>query len=217
MKNIFITFCMIFLAIFLVININAQDLKPIILKSHSPAKGTNIMTALESRASHQEYDSTMLNLQDLSDLIWAANGINRAESGKRTAPSALNAQDIDVYICTKDGIYLYNPKENILSPLVKGDYRNVVADKQLWALDAPVIILLISDMTKFPVKDEYRKMELAAIDAGIVSQNISLFCSATGLFTRVRASMDIVKLNEILKLKPSQKLLLNLPVGYPKK
>jgi SagB-type dehydrogenase family enzyme len=213
MKILITVICFVFLAI----SVNCQELKPIILKAHSPSKGTNIMVALESRASHQEFDSTMLNIQDLSDLLWAANGINRPESGKRTAPSALNAQDIDIYLCTKDAIYLYNPKANLLNPIVKGDYRNLAADKQEWVKDAPVIILLISDMTKFSVKDEYKKMELAAIDAGIVSQNIGLFCSATGLFTRVRASMDIVKLTEVLKLATTQKLLLNLPVAYPKK
>ena len=213
MKNLII----IFISIFISQNLYCDDLKPIILKNHSANKGTNIMSAFENRASNQEFDTLMLSINDLSDLLWAANGINRPESGKRTAPSALNAQDIDLYVCTKDGIYLYNPLTNILNPLVKGDYRTLVADKQDWVKNAPVIILLVSEMSKFPVKDEYKKMELAAIDAGIVSQNINLFCSGTGLITRVRATMDTLKLIELLKLSPTQKLLLNNPVGYPKK
>ena len=92
----------------------AQDAKTIILNPPDLTRGLPVMTALSLRASATEFDTTSLNLQDMSDLLWAANGINRPESGKRTAPSARNWQDIDVYVVMKSGAYLYNHTKHCL-------------------------------------------------------------------------------------------------------
>ena len=172
------------------------------------------MMAISLRASASDWDSTDLDLQDLSDLLWAANGINRAETGKRTAPSAHNAQDIDVYVSMKSGIYLYDAKKHLLELVLDKDCRTLIADPQKAVATAPVICLLVSDISRFKVGDDSLKLFWAAADAGIVSQNISIFCASVGLATRPRASMDLQKLRQILKLKDSQHLMLNHPVSY---
>ena len=155
------------------------------------------MTALQKRQSTREYADKKLELQDLSDLLWAAAGINRPESGKRTSPTAMNKQEIDVYVCLQEGAYLYHPKANSLEPVTKEDLRPAVGGGQGFVATAPEVLR-------------------PALDAGIVSQNISLFCSGTGLVTVPRASMDQAKLKSGLKLKDTQRPLINHPVGYAK-
>jgi SagB-type dehydrogenase family enzyme len=194
----------------------AQGTKTIVLNPPDTTRGLPVMKALSLRASAKEFDTTRINLRDLSDLLWAANGVNRHESGKRTAPSALNAQDIDVYVFMKSGIYLYNAKKHLLEFIVDNDYRNLIADKQVNVAKAPLICLLVSDISRFASGKDSLKLVWAAEDAGIVSQNISLFCAAVGLATRPRAFMNQQKLLEILKLKDSQHLMLNNPVSYKK-
>jgi SagB-type dehydrogenase family enzyme len=179
-------------------------------------RGLPVMTALSLRASVTAWDTTSLKLQDLSDLLWAANGVNRTDIGKRTAPSAMNAQDIDIYVFMKTAVYLYNAMDHALEKTVDGDHRPLVADRQEDVANAPVICLLVSDISRFRAGEENQRLTWGAIDAGTVSQNISLFCAATGIGTRPRATMDEKKIREILKLKDSQHLMLNNPVSYMK-
>ncbi|MCK9616287.1 MAG: SagB/ThcOx family dehydrogenase [Lentimicrobiaceae bacterium] len=188
----------------------------IVLNPPDLKRGLPVMTALSLRASATEFDTAMISLRDLSDLLWASNGINRPESDKRTAPSAMNAQDIDVYVCMKTGIYLYDVKNSMLNLIAAGDYRKLVAVQQEFVTKAPVICLLVSDISRFPHGEESLKMTWAAEDAGMVSQNISLFCASAGLSTRPRAYMDQDQLKKIMKLKESQHLMLNHPVSYKK-
>ena len=108
----------IFASLLLVVTMYAQDLKAIKLSSPDKNRGSSIMKALSDRHSDREYAAKELSLQDLSDLLWAANGINRPD-GKRTAPSALNKQDIDIYVIMKEGAYLYDAKANSLQPIAK--------------------------------------------------------------------------------------------------
>jgi SagB-type dehydrogenase family enzyme len=194
----------------------AQDTKTIVLNSPDITRGLPVMKALSIRASVKEFDTTKINLQDLSDLLWASNGVNRPETGKRTAPSAINAQDIDVYVFMKSGIYLYDAKKHLLELIVGSDYRNLIADGQEYVLKAPLICLLVSDISRFAIRKDSLKLVWAAEDAGIVSQNISLFCASVGFATRPRMMMNQQKLREILKLKDSQHLMLNNPVSYKK-
>ncbi len=203
--------------IFLTTTLFAQGTKTIILNPPDLTRGLPVMKSLSARASEKDFDTATIKLKDLSDLLWAANGINRSEIGKRTAPSAQNAQDIDIYVFMKAGIYLYDAKKQSLEPVVNGDYRKLVADKQENFTTAPVFCLLVSDISRFRSGSDSLKIVWAACDAGIVSQNISIFCASVGLATRPRASMDQQKLREILKLKDSQRLMLNNPVSYKKK
>ena len=181
-----------------------EEAKTIALNAPQLDKGLNIMQALKERQSIREYSDKEIDLQTLSNLLWAANGINRPD-GKRTAPSALNRQDIEIYVCQKDGAYLYKADKNVLEQVSTEDCR---------LREAPITLILVSDNTKGPhipgVKD------WGLIDGGIVSQNISLFASAMGLATVPQASMPREKLTKILKLKKGFNLILNHPIGYPK-
>lgn len=194
----------------------AQDLKPITLNPPDLKRGLPVMEALSLRASATEFTDTKLSIQDLSDLLWATNGINRKETGKRTAPSAMNSQDIDVYTFAEEGVYLYDALHHVLNPVVSGDQRGLVAGNQVEFAKAAVILVLVSDISRFKSGDEATKLSLAAFDAGIVSQNVSVFCAGAGLGTRPRAWMDLVKLRSVLQLKDSQHLMLNNPVSYKK-
>ena len=212
MEKIIILFCLTILAG----SLFAQGTKTIVLNPPDLARGYPVMKALSLRASATGWDTTSLKTQDLSDLLWAANGINRPESGKRTAPSAMNAQDIDIYVFMRSGIYLYNAPKHLLEPVTDGDYRKLIAGRQEEVAMAPVICLLVSDISRFMSGADSLKMVWAAEDAGIVSQNISLFCASVGLGTRPRTTMDQQKLRAVLKLKDSQHLMLNNPVSYYK-
>lgn len=187
----------------------AQELRPLKLNQPNVKRGLPVMTALQQRQSTREYADKKIELQDLSDLLWAAAGINRPESGKRTAPTAMNKQEIEVYVCLPEGTYLYNPKTNMLDPVVKEDLRSAVGGGQDFVAKAPVCLLMVADLSKFN-----GEVLMPALDAGIVSQNISLFCAGTGMVTVPRASMDQAKLKSVLKLKDSQRPLINHPVGY---
>ncbi|MDX9883825.1 MAG: SagB/ThcOx family dehydrogenase [Prolixibacteraceae bacterium] len=210
MRTTILQICLIFIAGTLF----SQESEDIRLNQPDKTRGLPVMGALSVRASANSFNPEELSLQDLSDLLWAANGINRSESGKRTAPSAQNAQDIDVYVFMKHGIYLYNSKEHILVFVVEGDHRSLIAGPQGYVADAPLILLLVSDISRFRSGQPEQRLKSAAIDAGIVSQNIALFCASSGLATRPRASMDQQKLREVLKLNENQHIILNNPVSY---
>jgi SagB-type dehydrogenase family enzyme len=196
-------------------SLKAQELKSVVLNPPDMKRGLTVMQALEKRSSASAFSSEKLKIQDLSDLLWAANGINRPDVNKRTAPSAMNAQDIDVYVFLEEGVYLYNASAHTLEPVVSGDQRLLAAGRQAEFAKAAVILVMVSDISRFPGSEESNKLSMAAMDAGLVSQNISIFCAGMGLITRPRATMDQVKIREILKLKESQHPLLNNPVSYP--
>ena len=198
--------------IFSVINsVLAQELSSIKLNNPNTKRGLPVMEALSQRASVKEWSEKKLNIQDLSDLLWAANGINRPDESKRTAASALNAQDVDVYVVMEEGSYLYDAKMQELTAVAKGDFREATGKTT-----APVVIVLVSDISRFKSGEVASKLNWAALDIGIVSQNIALFCAGTGLKTRPRVSMDVANIKAVLKLTDSQYPMLNHPVGYEK-
>lgn len=204
--------------LFLILNItiDAQD-KIVKLNPPELDKGFLVMQAFKMRASASEFDTTKLSLQDISNLLWAANGINRPESKKRTAPSARNVKDIDVYICIEEGVFFYDPDNHSIVLIREGDYRSIVSNTQPNMAKAPLFCILVSDFSRFPSSTDSNKNFWATADAGIVSQNISIFCSGMNFLTRPRAQMDHNKLHELLKLKKSQRLILNHPVSYRKR
>lgn len=194
---------------------HAQDLKEIKLDTPDKNRGSAFMKTLSDRHSERQFSTKELSSQDLSDLLWAANGVNRPD-GKRTAPSALNKQDVDIYVITKNGAYLYDAKGHSLQPVAKGDHRTAVAGGQDFVKTAPVCLVLVSDLSRFGGSTEQNKI-MGAVDAGIVCQNVNLFCSAVGLSTVPRATMDKTALKSILKLSDTQIPFMNNPVGYPKR
>ncbi len=169
------------------------------------------MQAFAQRESLREYSEKALSLQDLSDLLWAANGINRAETGKLTAPTAQNKQEITLYVFTEKGAYLYDARKNELQPVAEGDFRADLAGRQEFAAKAPVNLVIVGDFSVFP-----KERNWAMTDAGYVSQNIYLFCAGNNMATVARGTMDVEKIGQVLKLKPGQQAILNHPVGYRK-
>ena len=194
----------------------------IILPAPHIVGAKSVTEALWLRKSERESSLRALSLQDLSNVLWAANGVNRQNEGRRTAPSALNVQDISIYVFLKEGVYLYEPVTHSLSLKVDGDQRNIITGKpsparsQDYAADFPLTLLMVSDLQKFvmPVDEAVRQM--AAIDAGIVSENIALFCASMGFVTVPRVSMDKEAVAKALNLTDLQLPLINNPVGYKK-
>ena len=176
----------------------------------------SLMQALDGRASQREFAETPLSLEDLSSLLWAANGINRKD-GKRTAPSAVNAQDIDLYVCMASGAYLYDAQQNLLTRITTEDLRAAVAGRQ--SVSAPVFLVMVADLSRDPeglAANRPLVESFACMDAGYVSGNIGLYCSAAKLATVPRASMDKEALAKALNLTSNQILVLNNPVGHLK-
>ena len=212
MKRIFIILTVLLMA---TISIFSQDLQDIKLNEPNKSRGSAFMKALSDRQSIREYDTRDLSLQDLSDLLWAANGVNRP-NGSRTAPSAMNRQEIDVYVINKNGAYLYDASTHTLKGVTAGDFRKSVAASQDFAATAPVCIVLVANLEKIGDPTSQNTLMTAAMDGGIVNQNINIFCAAVGLSTVPRGTMDQEELKNALKLSDTQLLILNNPVGYPK-
>lgn len=187
----------------------AQEVQPL-PKPDKKAKMT-LFQALDRRESVREYSDREIPERTLSNLLWAACGINRPGQGRITAPSAINAQDITVYVCRQDGAWKYDAAAHALTKVSDKDLRKQVAGFQDFAATAPVSLVLVSDISK--VRNH---SELGAMDAGYVSENICLACTALGLATVPRATMDKAELAKELKLGDSEVLMLNNPVGYKK-
>lgn len=172
----------------------------------------SVMQSLKERKSTRTYASKALSAQDLSDLLWAAQGKNR-DNGNLTAPTAMNRQEIRLYVFTDKEVSLYDPQKHELTKVAEGDHRDIVADRQAFAKEAPVSLVMVADMDKFGSTNTHA-LQMAYVDAGIVSENISLFCSAAGLVTVPRASMNHKAIQELLGLNENQIPAMNHPVGY---
>lgn len=173
------------------------------------------MDVLQQRASGREFADREITDATLSQLLWAACGVNR-ENGNITAPSAINAQDIKLYVVRKDGAYLYLPKENQLQRVSDQDLRQAVAGRQGFAANAPVSLVMVSDQTKFGDRKHGAQL-MGTFDAAYVSENICLACTALGLVSVPRMTMDNDALKAGLKLADSDLPMLNNPVGWPAK
>lgn len=188
-----------------------------VVKLNKPNLDRTTLTVMQSyshRQSTREFSTQELSLQDLSDLLWVANGINRADSGKRTAASAMNRQEVDIYVIMASGAYLYDAAAHQLNLVAEADLRGAVAGRQTSVKDAPVCLLLVSDNAQFQGRGGEFDLVMRGVDVGIVSQNISLFCAAAHLATVPRGSMEADDLKKALNLGDGQQPMLNHPVGY---
>ena len=193
-----------------------QELKPIQLPEPKLDPSKSLVQALKDRKTSREYSGDKLPEQTLSNLLWAAWGINRADSGKRTAPSAANWQETDVYVSTTQGMYLYDPKGNALIPVVPGDLRALTYTQVDRFKDAPLNLVYVADFQKMGDADEARKVMLASMDTGFIAENVYLYCASENLPTCFRVSIDKEKLGQALKLRPTQRIMGAQSVGLPK-
>ncbi len=189
----------------------AQDVIPLPQPKWDDKNGgkATLVEVLKNRRSEREYSKEALSDQVLSNILWAACGINRPAEKKITAPSAINAQDIIVFVCRSDGAFRYDALNNTLIKVSSKDLRKDVAANQAFSAVAPVSLVLVSDLNKF----RSPRAELGAMDAGYVSENICLICTAMGLKTVPRATMNKEVLAKELGLIDNQILELNHPIG----
>ena len=194
----------------------AQSPAPIQLPAPQTEGGKPLMQALKLRATSREFAPEPLPPQTLSNLLWAAWGINRPDSGKRTAPSAHDWQETDVYVVTASGAFLYDARANRLVPVAAGDLR-ALAGVQAFVKEAPVTLVFVADTARMKGAAPDMRQSYAWADAAFLSQNVYLFCASSGLATGVRAMVDRAPLAKALKLAPTQLITLAQSVGYPKK
>jgi SagB-type dehydrogenase family enzyme len=205
-----------FLALLLVpAGLFAQDLKPVALPAPQTSGGKPLMQALKERKSTRELSTEKLSPQVLSNLLWAGWGINR-EDGRRTAPSASNRQEIEIYAVMADGVYVYDAKGNALKPVVTGDLRKATGTPA-YVGEAPLNLVYVADFSKMGNGDENAKTATANANTGLIAQNVYLFCASEGLGTVVRGSVPRAELSKALNLRPDQRITLAQTVGYIKK
>lgn len=194
----------------------ADDLKPISLMQFQLDTGRPLMHVLKERKSSRAFSPRKLPRRVLSNLLWAANGINRPGIGGRTAPSAMNQQEIDIYVATADGFYLFDAKKQQLQPVLNQDIR-ALTGQQAYVQHAPVSLVFVADFAKMILTRAEDRDLYAAADAGFISQNVYLYCASEGLATVVRGTIDRAALANTMKLRPEQRIILAQSVGYPKK
>ena len=177
-------------------------------KFDKKSNGVSLVETLQRRESVREYSAEAITDQELSNILWAACGINRPDSKRLTSPTAMNAQDIIVYVCRADGAWRYDALQNSLTRITELDLRKAIGGRQEFAVNAPVCLLLVSDISKLRGNREF-----GAMDAGYVSENIYLVCAAMGMKTVARAMMERDALVRELGLNDSQIPMLNHPIG----
>ncbi len=179
-----------------------------------PASGGKpVIEALHQRQTIREIKTDPLPEAVLGNLLWAAFGINRPENAHRTAPSAMNSQEIDVYVAMRDGLYLYEPKPHQLKQVATQDLRGKTSG-QAFGTNAPVTLIFVADLARLDKARPETRLIYANFDAGCISQNVYLFCAGTGLATVVH-DLDRAPLNTALKLGPDQRIIMAQAVGWP--
>ena len=192
-----------------------EELKLLQLPKPQMDGGRPLMEVLRDRKSSRAFSSQELTPQVLSNLLWAAFGVNRPESGKRTAPSAVDWQEIDIYVAKADGLYLFDAKEHALKLVMAEDIR-ALTGTQPFVREAPVNLVFVADFSKMGRAKEADKAFYSAADTGFISQNVYLYCASEGLATVVRGLVDREALAKKMGLQPDQKIILAQTVGFPK-
>jgi SagB-type dehydrogenase family enzyme len=218
MRKMLVSFGSLVLALLLVCPcpFYSQDFKEIKLPAPQRDGGRPLMEVLKDRQSSREFSSDELPLQIISNLLWAGFGINRPDSGKRTAPSAVNWQNIDIYVAISKGLFLYDAKENKLVPVLAEDIR-ATTGTQSFIKDVPLNLVYVADFSKIPRGTDEDKNFYSAAHTGFISQNVYLYCASEGLATVVRGLVDREAMSKVMKLRPDQKVMLAQSIGYPTK
>ncbi len=191
---------------------SAQVIETVPLPPAQKTGGMPLMEAFQLRKSQRSFSSKELTSQQLSNLLWAAYGINRPD-GFRTVPAAKNWYEYDIYILKQDGWFLYEVSKHSLLKMGNEDLR-IYGGTQDFVKAAPVILVYVADFGRMnETTDELRKF-FSAVDVGYISQNVYLWCASEGLATIILGQVDKAKVREVLKLKPDQQVILSQPVGY---
>ncbi|MGD9491866.1 MAG: SagB/ThcOx family dehydrogenase [Bacteroidales bacterium] len=177
--------------------------------------GKPLMDALSERHSGREFVDSAMSDQQMSNLLWAAYGVNRAESEKRTAPSARNMQEFDIYLALKKGLYRWNSENNQLELLKAGDFRGRIG-RQTFVASASLVLIFVADYSRMGKMEEASKEFYSAADCGYISQNVYLFAASENLSTVVLGSVERESVAMLLGLKSSQKIVFAQPVGFAK-
>ena len=193
-----------------------QQLPSLQLPAPQTDSGRPLMQVLKERSTSRSFSARKLPLQVLSNLLWAAFGVNRPESGRRTAPSAKDRQEIDIYVAMAEGLYVYEAKTHVLQPVLAVDIR-AMTGRQSFVADAPVNLVYVADLGRMGKVSKEEQDLYSAADTGFISENVYLFCASEGLATVVRGSVDRETLAKAMRLRPDQKIILAQTVGYPKK
>jgi len=192
----------------------AQDTGAIKLPPPETEGGMPLMQALKARHSTREFASKPLPPQVLSNLLWAASGVNRPESGQRTAPSAHDWREIEVYVATAEGAFRYDPPTHALKRVAAGDIRKLTGVQDFVA-SVPVNLVYVADLDRMSDASAEDKAFYSATDAGFIAQNVYLYCASAGLAVVVRGLVDREALGAALGLKRHQRIILSQSVGYP--
>ena len=177
--------------------------------------GPPLMDTLSRRHSSREFAPNPLPLPVLSGLLWAAYGVNRPDGG-RTAPSAINAQEVDVYVALPEGAYRYDATAHALRLAAAADVRRVTG-YQDFVDDAALDLVFVADYSRSGLVPVAARESYASVAAGAISQNVYLFSAANGLATVIRAWIDRDAIANALGLTHDQHVLLSQTVGYPKR
>ena len=184
--------------------------------------GRPLMQALNSRKTNRNISDEKLSPQMLSNLLWAAWGVNRTATRGRTAPSAMNVQEIDLYVFLAEGVYLFDAPSQSLKPLLAGDHR-ARTGSQDGVGKAPVSLVFVADLDKYGASrggrgvDAERQATWSYAHCGFIAQNVYLFAASEGLASWFRAMVDAPALAKLLNLRPAQRVLCSQGVGYPAK
>ncbi|MCF7973222.1 MAG: SagB/ThcOx family dehydrogenase [Phycisphaerae bacterium] len=190
-----------------------RALEPIQLTPPDLSHSKPLLQVLQERQSTKTYDTRSIPVDTLSNLLWAAFGINRPEAGKRTVATAVNCQDIDIYVVFAQGVYVYQAREHRLVPVLDRDVRSLAATQD-YAQKAAIQLVYVSDYGKMNDSFGAKKPIYSAFHAGAISQNVYLYCASAGLGSVVRDSVDREALHKALKLRDNQTIVMGQTVGY---
>ena len=207
------TFCVFLLLTPKVVRLYAKGLEPIPLPAAQTNGGKPLMQTLLERRTIRDFKSDKLHPQVLANLLWAGFGINRPESGSRTAPSAMNSQEIDIYVALPEGLYVYDPKRPQLTPVLQGDFRGGTGGQD-FTRKAPLSLIFVADLSRLAKAKAETRSFYADFDAGCICQNIYLFCASEGLATVVH-DLDRAPLAKKMELRADQQIMFAQAIGYP--
>jgi nitroreductase len=206
---------LLLISLLMTMNMHAND-RNIKLPEPDTAGGMPLMQALKERQSNRDFSPELLSLQELSNICWAAWGINRAETGRRTAPSSRNRQEMSVYVVLPDAVYVYNATDHQIDFVLEGDLRAACGSQEFVAT-APLNLIYVADMVKMGLNtpDEITgdKLMTPWANCGFMAQNVYLYCASEGLGTVIRAMIDRETLHQKLGLAPMQQIIMGQTIG----